>query len=374
MISNKPLHILLVQLYSNGDCLYATTVARQIKTDYPGCHLTWAISDFCQTIIDSNPFVDEKMVITEVPKNDVAAFRRLKRRFQAEKKAGKWDEIFVTMNMDDNQSLYDGTIRGMILRAYPHPVTVPVEPVLVLTDKETTRVSDFADQYHLREYANVILWEFAPQSGQALFSFDFVMELAQKMAELPSTCVILSSARNFKGSSRVIDASVLSLRENAALTHYCTLLLGSSSGITWISTSSAGKMLPMVQLLDPTTAFFNPPSVDFERNKIPAQLIEIVGINRSNLLGCVQEIVTGSFVTAKRKYHQMWPVHFSTTRKVVYNMMCYGQFSAISRHYKIMTSLYGKHPGLLNQFRKALLGFPLKLAGNIFRKKIMRNS
>ena len=28
--------ILLVQLYSNGDCLYATTVAQQIKKDFPG--------------------------------------------------------------------------------------------------------------------------------------------------------------------------------------------------------------------------------------------------------------------------------------------------------------------------------------------------
>ena len=34
----------LVQLDANGDCLYATTIARQIKQDYPGCHLTWWIS------------------------------------------------------------------------------------------------------------------------------------------------------------------------------------------------------------------------------------------------------------------------------------------------------------------------------------------
>jgi len=51
--------VLLVHLTSNGDCLMATTVARQIKNDYPGCHLTWAISRQCKQVIENNPFVDE---------------------------------------------------------------------------------------------------------------------------------------------------------------------------------------------------------------------------------------------------------------------------------------------------------------------------
>ena len=51
MINNEPKNILLVQLFSNGDCLYATTIARQIKQDYPGCKLTWAIASFCKDII-----------------------------------------------------------------------------------------------------------------------------------------------------------------------------------------------------------------------------------------------------------------------------------------------------------------------------------
>ena len=33
--------ILLVQLFSNGDCLYATSVARQIKKDFPGHATSW---------------------------------------------------------------------------------------------------------------------------------------------------------------------------------------------------------------------------------------------------------------------------------------------------------------------------------------------
>jgi hypothetical protein len=50
--------ILLGHLASRGDCLYATAIARQIKADYPGCHLTWAIGSMCRAIIDGNPHVD----------------------------------------------------------------------------------------------------------------------------------------------------------------------------------------------------------------------------------------------------------------------------------------------------------------------------
>src|SRR5688572_15501940 len=92
--------ILLLQLYSNGDCLYATTVARQIKADYPGCQLTWAIADFCKAIIDGNSYVDKVMPIKDVQKNNVAAFRKLRRTFLHEKRSGVWDEVFITHNMD----------------------------------------------------------------------------------------------------------------------------------------------------------------------------------------------------------------------------------------------------------------------------------
>jgi len=132
---NNPRRILLVQLYSNGDCLFATAVARQIKQDFPGCHLTWLIAKSCKDIISGNPYLDEVQVTDEVDKNDVIAFRELKKKVFQEKKERRWDEVFVTHNMDDNQALYDGTIRGMIFRAYPSPVTVTVQPVLVLSEE-----------------------------------------------------------------------------------------------------------------------------------------------------------------------------------------------------------------------------------------------
>src|ERR1700712_600408 len=128
--------ILMVQLFSNGDCLYATTVARQIKHDYPGCHLTWMIAAFCKDIIANNPYVDDTIINTSVAKNDVAAFRKLKKLVQDQKRKGEWSEVFVTQNLDDNQAYYDGCIRSCVFRAYGKPISVPITPVLQLLPEE----------------------------------------------------------------------------------------------------------------------------------------------------------------------------------------------------------------------------------------------
>jgi ADP-heptose:LPS heptosyltransferase len=363
--------ILLVQLYSNGDCLYATSVAKQIKKDFPECHLTWAIAGFCKNIIAHNPFVDEVREVNEVPKNDVAAFRKFRAKVYAEKKQGLWEEVFVTHNMDENQALYDGTIRGMIFRAYPFPITVSVQPVLNLTDEEHERVEAFAKKHHLTNFKNVILWEYAPQSGQAVITKEFVLRLAEKIVQLPSTCIILSSANSFNSTGNIIDASSLTVRENAALTHYCSLLIGCSSGITWLSTSTAARQLPMVQLLDAQAYFLNAPSTDFSRYGISSEnLIEITQHNEETIYGCISAILEKGFVEARLKYNRGLPVQFNTTRKIVYNLLCYLQFNAIARHYRIMTSIYGRHPKFIKQFLLGFAGAPFKLIGNIWKKKI----
>jgi len=363
--------ILLVQLFSNGDCLYATAVARQIKQDFPGCHLTWAIADFCKNIIEDNPYVDVIREVGEVKKNDVVAFRKFKRKVFKEKKLGKWDEVFVTHNMDENQALYDGTIRGMIFRAYPTPITVPIQPTLILSPEEKGKVRQFADDHRLSNFEHVILWEYAPLSGQSILNFDFVMNLSKKISEMPGVCVILSSSRSFKETDNIVDASGLSVRENAELTHYCTLLIGCSSGITWLSTSSAAKQLPMVQLLNAQAYFLNAPSVDFKRYGISSEnLIEITNIEERIVYDCVRTIIEKDFKTAKTQFNDEVPVQFNTTGKIVYNLLCYLHFRAIARHCQIITSIYGTHPEFVKQLLLAVVTFPIKLIGNSWRKRM----
>ncbi|UAY53122.1 glycosyltransferase family 9 protein [Ferruginibacter albus] len=359
--------ILLLHLYSNGDCLYATTIAKQIKTDYPGCHLSWAIASFCKNIITNNPYVDEILIVDSVKKNDVTAFRKLKKEFYLQ---NKYDEIFITQNMEANQAFYDGSTRSNVLRAYPHKITVPVTPVLRLTQAEIATAQQFALQHRLSDYKNVILFEYAPQSGQSKITKEFAVRVAEDLTKNGDVAVVLSSANKINSAHKaIIDGSVLTMRETAALTHYCTFLLGTTSGITWLSTSDAAKQLPMLQLFTPYTRYENPVSRDFKRFNLSADgLIEILQLNEKQIVECVN-LALQNFPEAKQKYNQSIPLHFKTTRSIVYNLLCYLQFNAILTHIKVNREVYGNNPLFYKEVFVGFITFPFKLVSNLVTKR-----
>lgn len=367
-----PKKILLVQLYSNGDCLYATAIARQIKTDFPGCRLTWAIADFCKTIIDNNPYVDDAMVIENLLKSDVVVFRKLKRAMAKLRDDGTFDEIFITQNMDTNQAFYDGCIRSNIFRAYPNPITVPVTPVLRLSDTEIQCAASFATQHRLQRYKQVVLFEFAPQSGQSKFSNEFALTVAEGIVEKGNTAIILSSGNAISHSHpAIIDGSSLTLRETAALTHHCSLLLGCSSGITWISTSDAAKPLPMVQLLNAQTKWVNPVSRDFQRFNLPADnVIELIEFNEKKAIDCVNAALQ-NFRSAKNNFNQLIPLHFKTTHSIVYNLLCYLEFGAIQKHIWVNRQVYGNKFSFYAAVISGFIVFPFKLIKNFINKRLI---
>ncbi|MFT3823237.1 MAG: hypothetical protein QM731_04920 [Chitinophagaceae bacterium] len=365
--------ILLIQLYSNGDSLYATAVARQIKQDNPGCHLTWAIASFCKDIIAGNPYVDDVLEVTTVAKNDVVAYRRFRKEMYQQKQQGRWDEIVITNVIDEKQANYDGTIRSATLRGYNKPVTVPLQPVLRLRPEELEKAKSFATAHQLHTYKHIILFEFAPQSKQSDMTPAFAIELSEKITQRTGTAIILSSALKINHTSpQIIDGSSLSLRETAALTHYCTLLLGSSSGITWVSTSDAAKALPMVQVLDPFTPWVNAVSRDFERFHFPAdELIEIYKFDKDGINNCIQDALN-DFTSAKNKWHQPLPLHFKATRGIVYNLLCYFHFAAIAHHIRVNREVYGNKTAFYKEVAMGFVVLPFWLIRNITRKKILK--
>ncbi|MBC7652220.1 MAG: hypothetical protein H7101_10770 [Deinococcales bacterium] len=365
-------NILLVHLYSNGDSLYATAVARQIKHDYPNCKLTWAIASFCKDIIANNPYVDAILEVNDVAKLDIKAYRKFKKRILKEEKNGQWDVVFFTNLIDDNQANYDGCTRASTFRGYPKNITVPIKPILVLSTAEIQKAKDFATFHQLEKYKHIILFEFAPQSGQSQMTMDFAIQIATQLTVNYEVAIILSSANKINHPlPQIIDGSSLSLRETAALTHHCTFLLGASSGITWISTSTAGKQLPMVQLLNANVIWSNPVSRDFERFKLPTnRLIELFDFNGNSIQNCVAQALV-NFDEAKRKYHQLFPFSFKTTRFIVYNLLTYLQFKSIKRHIQINTQVHGHKFAFYKEVTIGFLIFPFRLIGNTFRKKIL---
>jgi len=298
----KRMRILLGQLASNGDCLYATTVARQIKHDYPGCHLTWAIGSMYRHVLDNNPDVDE---IWEIPLSNISDIFDTWQRFEAQalerKKIGDFDEIFLTQMYPNNMHNFDRTIRSAIFRAYSKPITVSIAPVIYLSSDEIERVSYFAKAYNLSNSSNVILFECSPKSGQSFVNPEFALKVSQKLLEqFPDLKIILSSNIPIKSDNEgIIDGSILSFRENAELTKYCSLMIGCSSGISWLSTSTWAKPLPMVQLIkkERMHASF---TRDHQYHGLPTdQIIEMTECSVDYLVDCVTIILTKGFQASR---------------------------------------------------------------------------
>ncbi len=248
-----PKKILLGMLVANGDCLLATVLAKQIKKDYPGCHLTWAISNLCRQVIDNNPDVDAvwEVKLTDKKEGVKEGWFPFQQEALQKKEAGEFDEVFFTQIYPSNVHNYDGTTRGTIYNAYPHPVTVEARPVLKLYDHEIKKVSEFARLHCLNEYKNVILFECSSFSGQSFVTPAWAITVAEKLvSQFEELFIIVSTHIELESfHPRIIIANTLSFRENAELTKYCSLLVGCSSGITWIATTDWAKRLPMIQFL-----------------------------------------------------------------------------------------------------------------------------
>lgn len=360
--------ILLGQLVAFGDCLYATAIARQIKHDYPGCHLTWAIGSMCRSILDGNPYVDDIWEVSIQRISDVKKIWTIFAREATErKKRGDFDEIFLTQLAPGNLHNYDGTIRSSIFNAYPKPVTVPVTPVLRLSPSEIEHVRRFADAHGLNGRSPAILFESSPKSGQSCITQDFALAVAQKLTACsPDVRIILSSNIPFQPPhDRIIDGSVLSLRENAELTKYCSLLVGGSSGVSWIATSDWALPLPMIQIIRPDAQWFASFVRDHEQWGLPTnRLLEMTDCDTDNLVSCITAVLTSGFDSARASYHQRLPVTFHSYQAILVHLLLRGRFLTAAR---LIRTNIKRHGCRIQLFLPA--GFLLSTLSSPFRRQ-----
>lgn len=355
--------ILLYHLFSNGDCLYATVVARQIKHDHPGCHLTWAIAANCRSMIDNNPYVDEIIEITMNPNQDKEAeyYRHLD-FFKIQKQDGVYDEIITTQIIGNAFSNYDGCVSTSIYRCYGRPITVGYKPTLVLTDDEKQRAQEFVKQNNLQAYKQVILFECAPMSGQIKFTLDFIENFTKIITKSGDVAVVLSAAKKIPLEiDGVFDGSQLTIRETVALSNYCSLLLGCSSGITWATTSIEDRQIPMVQILDKEAYIFNPPSIVFEKtNQSLNGIIEMYQLDMDQLVDCIQKIFKQDFLSVQKIYHQNAPQNFKIFRGIVHTLILNKKFGSLVSFIKMNIKEHGYKRKMLLAISKGILLFPIQ--------------
>lgn len=259
--------ILLGQLGANGDCLYATILARQLRHDYPDAHIVWAISSLCKSALRNNSDINE---IWEIPvfgwEQQEAAWRVFEREAIHRYQRGEFDRILLSQIWPQHFENYDGTVRPSILRSYGRPITVPIENVIDLDEEELQNVSRFVTDNRIPERKHRILFECSAKSGQSFVTPDLAQEIADHLYGMLSDATVIFSTHlpMQLRDKRSLYAGDLSLRETAGLTHSCSLFVGAGSGGTVVASSSASAKLPMIILLSGSTSVFASFAHDFE--------------------------------------------------------------------------------------------------------------
>lgn len=281
-----------------------TTVARQIKADYPGCHLTWAVITKFSGVLINNPDIDD---IWEVEQTAAAKHGQELWISVYNQAQGRYDLIYTTQVYPSNVSLFDGTIRSSLFRGYPRPITVPVVPVMRLSAEEYERVRQFAESKKLTGYQHVVLMECTPSSGQSVITLDKGIEIAESIIRQHHNAVVLISTHvKFESPhERILNVGELSFRENIALSHYCTLFIGCASGISWLLLSDSAKKLNMVLYVSRVIGIcFASLVYDLKYWNLPIEhIIENDTIDLMEMK-TVALSALGDFENAHKKYHK----------------------------------------------------------------------
>ena len=347
---------LIGQLARFGDCLYATTIAKQLKEDFPDCHITWAIADNFKSILESNSHIDSIWIV-ETGAGDYygESWLRFEEESLKRKRNGEYDEIIFSQIAPKNMNNFTGTIRESTLNNFNRQITVSKEPVVCLSEANIQEVKKFVDDNNLQSYKNVILFECAPSSGQSKITIETAMSIAVKVIKKRDDVIfVISSACKLNSiEKRIIDGSLLPFKHNAELTKYCSLLVGCSSGLTWLSTSSWAKKIPMIQVLDKNSPFFAGVAYDFKLNGIDdTNVIEILSFSEEKIIETILLSISNKWEEARFRFHEEYKVSN-------YNFKCMNR-SLISQYRFIQGYLQiGKyctnHPHL--KYTRLLLSF-----------------
>lgn len=338
----------IIQLACFGDCLYATTIAKQLKSDDPCCHITWAIASNYASVLELNPDVDDLWIIDNCNGDFYSTkLHQVVAEAKVKFNKGYFDSMYITQIPSLNWHRFDGSIRGTILSAYPYPITVDVRPVMRLSSHETSKVKEIVKDWDLTSYSNVLLFECSPNSGQSPVTLELALEISSKVVQARNDiCIILSSPYQVRNQSpHIKDASLLSIRENAELANYCTHLIGCSSGITWLCSSDWVKVtLPTIQYLSVDCDFFAGVEYDLKRwNKDSSHVIEVKDFSVDIAVKSILCLVDDGVSVCKELFHQELRPNLRHFDVAAISVCRYGQtkwqllqliqvFSKINRH------------------------------------------
>ena len=294
-----------------GDCLYATTIARQIKHDDPQAHVTWAIAKKYRSILLGNPDVDEVMELEIDPaRASGEEFARLEAKIDEIEASGRYDQLIHSQVLSRrHMARFYTTLRHTVFGILNRPITVDISPVVKILPVEKENVDRFVRLHALKSFSSVVLFECSPASGQSKVNLPFALEVARVVTRRnPAVCFVLSCPGAVPSDSpQIVGANSLSFRENAELSRHCSLLVGCSSGITWLCTSTAAKKLPMIQLLSRDSTIFAGVKFDFQIHGVDSShIVEMTDYTIKSVAACIELEIREGILAAKERFDQVY--------------------------------------------------------------------
>lgn len=355
--------ILLGLLGSNGDCLYATTIARQIKLDFPGCHLTWAIGSLCSRVLLNNADCDE---VWELPQTSWADMERDWELFEIDAHrlvdTGQFDHAFLLQISPARFANYDGTIRPSIFRNYGRPITVPIDVSITLTEQEKAEVDHWFQDSPAADASEVVLCECSSKSGQSFMTVDLALQLAENITAARSKAVVIMSTHEKLRTEhpRIISGGALSIRQTTRLTDHVDLFIGCGSGVTVAATAGAAKSaLPNIQILSRSKSVYASFRHDFAYFGKPTEhFLELTDENPAALSRVAITALTDGFAVAKAEFDDPVPLSFGWYQELISVMLLErGRYVDAVHSLLVTTERYGWHPELLQFARYFVLPF-----------------
>jgi hypothetical protein len=355
--------VLLGMLGSNGDCLYATAIARQIKADFPGCHLTWAIGRLSRGVLVNNPDIDE---IWELPQTTWESLEPIWTAFEIEAHelaaAGRFDHVFLTQIYPARFANYDGTIRPSVFRNFGRPITVPVDVTINLTEQETAEVDRWFHSGPASDASQVILCECSNRSGQSFMTVELAARMATQIVEARQKAVVILSTHEKLPIEhpRIISGGALSIRQTARLTYFVDQFIGCGSGLTVAATSGVAKpALPNIQILKRSTSVYASFRHDFEYfGKPNAHFLELTSEDANHLSLVAVTALSDGFAAAKAEFDDPVPLSFDWYLELISMMLLERGRYVDAVHSLLLTSArYGWHPDLIQFARYFVLPF-----------------
>jgi heptosyltransferase-1 len=292
--------ILIIRLSAIGDVLMTSPVPKALKENIPGAHITWIVDPLSTTIVQHNPYVDDVIVVQQLPKwqkmFDKMEFIPLLREFSAfgkELRKMNFDvaldcqgllksglianmtgaPIRVSINANEwgNQYLVTRVVGKIAARRlstnYTHILSAfgfddsPRDLVLDIPDETLQEARKILTDHGLNKgkYAAFCVSSSRPQKDWVWNRWGDLADLLWRKYEMKSVIIAGPERRidamrlqeEHTESRPVPAAGLLSLIQSAAIVQGADVIIGVDTGLTYAGLS-ANK--PTVALYGSTTA------------------------------------------------------------------------------------------------------------------------